>query len=586
MGKKKPVSILKRSVATSEKVSSSQSGVHKRKKQAAITDQAQVLPQDPPQKKHKATGAPHARDGSASASWHAASVVDRQAASAIAKLLHADATGMGGASLKSLTLGPTIQAKKATYAVTCETLRMLPVLRVLVTSSGLLRHDPRLSQETAFVLCYELLFGEGLRQKGPAERLVLSARQVLNQQLAAMTAEAGVADVRDLIRESSQSAAAQQRPRSARVNTLKMSVAEALSWLRTPKGKASTTAAELGQQVTVDDLLPDVLLFPPASDLHDHPLVKSSCLILQSKASCMPAHALAPQPGWDVLDACAAPGNKTTHLAALMQGRGRVLAFDKDARRLQRLEANAAATGADCITARLADFLQLPLSTSPEFRNVKGALVDPSCSGSGTTLSRMDYLLPSHTSQRSAGSAAEPQSSPPEPGITGAGQSAEAGEDTVSAPGRGENSSDAQLVPQLHGGIESKGEGTEQPPRAEQVQEEQSSSQGRRSEEDRLERLARFQEAAVRHALTLPALQRLVYSTCSVHERENEAVVAAVLPHARKLGFDLVDPFPAWLRRGVPGSVEGAEKLVRTDAVEDGTDGFFLAVFQRKKGMS
>ncbi len=38
-----------------------------------------------------------------------------------------------------------------------------------------------------------------------------------------------------------------------------------------------------------------------------------------------------------------------------------------------------------------------------------------------------------------------------------------------------------------------------------------------------------------------------------------------------------------WLpRRGVPGSVEGAEKLVRTDAVEDGTDGFFLAVFQRK----
>lgn len=29
----------------------------------------------------------------------------------------------------------------------------------------------------------------------------------------------------------------------------------------------------------------------------------------------MPAHALAPEPGWDVLDACAAPGNKTTHLA-------------------------------------------------------------------------------------------------------------------------------------------------------------------------------------------------------------------------------------------------------------------------------
>ena len=261
MGKKKPVSILKRSTATPKNVASSQSGSYKRKKQAASTDQALVLPQDPPQKKLKSTGAPIARVSSANASWYAASVVDRQAASAIAKLLHADATGKEGTSLKSLTLGPTIQAKKATYAVTCETLRMLPVLRVLVTSSGLLRQDPRLSQETAFVLCYELLFGEGLRQKGPAERLVLCARQALEQQLAAMTAEAGVADARDLIRESSQSAAAQQRPRSARVNTLKMSVAEALSWLRTPKGKGSTTAAELvGALLLICSLTADLLL--------------------------------------------------------------------------------------------------------------------------------------------------------------------------------------------------------------------------------------------------------------------------------------------------------------------------------------
>lgn len=36
---------------------------------------------------------------------------------------------------------------------------------------------------------------------------------------------------------------------------------------------------------------------------------------MQSKASCMPAHALNPQPGWTVVDACAAPGNKTSHIA-------------------------------------------------------------------------------------------------------------------------------------------------------------------------------------------------------------------------------------------------------------------------------
>ena len=42
------------------------------------------------------------------------------------------------------------------------------------------------------------------------------------------------------------------------------------------------------------------------------------------------------------------------------------------------------------------------------------------------------------------------------------------------------------------------------------------------------------------------------------------------------------DPFPSWRRRG-QGRVQGAELLVRTDPEEDGTDGFFLAVFQKSK---
>ena len=59
------------------------------------------------------------------------------------------------------------------------------------------------------------------------------------------------------------------------------------------------------------------------------------------------------------------------------------------------------------------------------------------------------------------------------------------------------------------------------------------------AEEERVGKLTDFQEAALRHALHFPALRRLVYSTCSVHERENEAVVAAVLPEAKELGFRL-----------------------------------------------
>lgn len=99
-------------------------------------------------------------------------------------------------------------------------------------------------------------------------------------------------------------------------------------------------------------------------------------------------------------------------------------------------------------------------------------------------------------------------------------------------------------------------------------------------EQQRVEQLARFQEAAVLHALKFPALRRLVYSTCSIHQRENEDVVARVLPVAEGLGFKLIDPFPTWHRRGIP-VVDGSEKLIRTDPYLDGTDGFFVAVFER-----
>ena len=69
---------------------------------------------------------------------------------------------------------------------------------------------------------------------------------------------------------------------------------------------------------------------------------------------------------------------------------------------------------------------------------------------------------------------------------------------------------------------------------------------------------------------------------CSVHACENEGVVAAVLEAAAALGFQLEDPFPAWPRRGVEGLVEGADRLVRVDPDEDGTDGFFVAVFAKQ----
>ena len=44
---------------------------------------------------------------------------------------------------------------------------------------------------------------------------------------------------------------------------------------------ASLRSEVQGQQAEVDQLLPDVLLFPAGSDLHDHPLVANGSLVLQ-----------------------------------------------------------------------------------------------------------------------------------------------------------------------------------------------------------------------------------------------------------------------------------------------------------------
>lgn len=92
------------------------------------------------------------------------------------RLLAADASGKGGASVKTLTLAPHIEAKRATHAVTCECLRHLLVIQELVEEAGLLTKFPRLSAPVAYVLVYDMLFGQPPRPIGAPERAVLSTR--------------------------------------------------------------------------------------------------------------------------------------------------------------------------------------------------------------------------------------------------------------------------------------------------------------------------------------------------------------------------------------------------------------------------
>ena len=105
----------------------------------------------------------------------------------------------------------------------------------------------------------------------------------------------------------------------------------------------------------------------------------------QSRASMLAARAVDPRPGERILDLCAAPGGKATHLAALMGGRGEVMAVERHPGRAQALRRTAERLHADIVHVVLGDAADF--ASDEPFDRV---LVDPPCSGLGTLQSRPD----------------------------------------------------------------------------------------------------------------------------------------------------------------------------------------------------
>ncbi|XP_032037598.1 tRNA (cytosine(72)-C(5))-methyltransferase NSUN6 [Aythya fuligula] len=79
--------------------------------------------------------------------------------------------------------------------------------------------------------------------------------------------------------------------------------------------------------------------------------VLPSHLFLQNLPSVVVSHVLNPQPGERILDMCAAPGGKTTHLATLMHDQGEVIAMDKIANKVKKIKQNAELLQLNCIKA-------------------------------------------------------------------------------------------------------------------------------------------------------------------------------------------------------------------------------------------
>jgi len=117
---------------------------------------------------------------------------------------------------------------------------------------------------------------------------------------------------------------------------------------------------------------------PPKLGRKQLDLVNSGKIVIQDFSSIVAGVVASPQPGDTVIDACAAPGNKTAHLAALMHNEGEILSIDVSPDRMARWKKETKRTGCIIAYGVMADAARLDLKVEADV-----AIVDPPCSNTG-----------------------------------------------------------------------------------------------------------------------------------------------------------------------------------------------------------
>jgi 16S rRNA (cytosine967-C5)-methyltransferase len=159
-----------------------------------------------------------------------------------------------------------------------------------------------------------------------------------------------------------------------------------------------TTAQQLAERLPVPSRpaegLPEGLVLEAPFDAFGSPLWEEGLFMPQSRAAMAVSRLLAPRPGERVLDLCAAPGAKTTHIAALMEDRGAVVAVERHPGRAEALARTAARMGAGSVEVRTTDAAAIQERSAYD-----RVLVDPPCSDLGTLAARPDARWRKHADQ-------------------------------------------------------------------------------------------------------------------------------------------------------------------------------------------
>jgi putative methyltransferase len=368
-----------------------------------------------------------------------------------------------------------------------------------------------------------------------------------------------------------------RHPRWVRVNRLRTSLEEELNTTFGDFQKMNDLndllkATRDSKVFYMDEHVPDLIALAPGFDLSKVEAYTSGKLIIQDKASCFPAYLLdVENVSGEIIDACAAPGNKTTQLAAFYFQhkqsstlKGRIHAFEKDERRTQILEKMIRQAGADKIVRvhGQSNFLEAQ-PNDQIYQNVEAVLLDPSCSGSGIVTrdeeSNLQLPVAIITTNQKNNSLSKKRKRP------------------------NDEKEDIKML--------------------EEAQPEDGEALVKR-----LDALSAFQISLLTHAMSFSSASRIAYSTCSIHFEENERVVIQALSSkvGRSMGWkllsraDQVAGMNKWNTRGDQNSCSKyllnekgnikmnlsakdiADACVRCDKHnKEGTIGFFVAGFIR-----
>jgi 16S rRNA (cytosine967-C5)-methyltransferase len=147
----------------------------------------------------------------------------------------------------------------------------------------------------------------------------------------------------------------QETMKLCEANNYKPPISIRANLLKTNRETLSVALRKEGAGTSPSKIAPDGLTIESEKRLDELTSYREGMFYVQDEASMLASYILDPKPGEVVLDLCSAPGGKATHIAELMENRGKVIALDVKEGRLKLIDHNCLRLGINIVETRCLD---------------------------------------------------------------------------------------------------------------------------------------------------------------------------------------------------------------------------------------